>query len=143
MKKLPLKQVSMLLVLLLAGSTLGEAQTAYQPKFAGDPAHSEAEAGTLGYMRTVLRAQRQYKKKYDHYAPSLAALVHSGSFTKRMTQTDRGDYTVAFQSKKNGFSLTLTPKQFDAGHRAFYAEEDGVIHAEEGQPATESSPKVQ
>jgi hypothetical protein len=116
---------------------------AYQPQFKGDPARSQSEAQALGYMRTLLRAEKLYKKRHDKYANSLSALAGTGSFTKRMAQTtDRGDYTAAFHSKKEGFVLTMTPKQFDAQHRAFYADEDGVIHAEEGQPATEQSPKL-
>lgn len=130
-------------VLLLASASAATAQTAYQPKFPGDPARSESEAGALGYMRTVLRAQHLYKKKYDKYATSLAALVHTGSFTKRMTNTERGDYTVSFRTHKDGFELALTPKQMDATHRSFYAEESGVIHAEEDKAADENSPKVQ
>jgi len=39
------------------------------PSFKGDPAKSESEAGALGYMRTVLRAQKQYKKKNNKFAP--------------------------------------------------------------------------
>src|SRR5512147_1138233 len=66
-------------------------QTPYQPKFPGDPAKSEAEAGALGYMRVVLRAQREYKKRHDKFAPSLPALAGTGSFTKRMARsTNRG-----------------------------------------------------
>src|ERR671926_1644493 len=53
-------------------------QPAYQPKFPGDPARSNSEANALGYMRTVLRAQRQYNKKNGHYAKSLSDLVHTG-----------------------------------------------------------------
>ena len=47
----------------------------YKPKFAGDPAHSDAEAGALGYIRTVLMAEKNYKKKHDLYTTSLAGLV--------------------------------------------------------------------
>jgi hypothetical protein len=118
------------------------AQPPYQPKFPGDPARSGSEAAALGYMRTVIRAQREYKKKNGKFAPSLNALVHTGSFTRRMTKTDRGDYTVSFQSKKDGFELALTPKQMDSAHRSFYADEDGVIHAEEDKAASETSPTV-
>jgi type II secretory pathway pseudopilin PulG len=132
-----------LAIALLAGASLVTAQTAYQPKFAGDPAKSDSEASALGYMRTVLRAQKEYKKKYNHYATSLAALVHSGSFTKRMANPDRGDYSVGFRSKKDGFELALTPKQLDPVHRSFYADEDGIIHADEEKAASETSPKVQ
>src|SRR5579863_323409 len=107
------------------------AQSTYQPKFPGDPARSDSEAAALGYMRTVLRAQRQYEKKNDKFAPTLADLVHTGSFTRRMVDPNRGDYTVGFKSHKDGFVLTLTPKQLDAEHRSFYAEDDGKIHAEE------------
>jgi hypothetical protein len=93
-------------------------------------------------MRTVIRAQQQYFKKNSKYATSLADLVHTGSFTKRMTQTDRGDYTVSFHSRKDGYELTMTPKQVDAEHRAFYANEDGVMHADESKAADENSPAV-
>jgi type II secretory pathway pseudopilin PulG len=117
-------------------------QPAYQPKFVGDPAHSESEAVALGYMRTVLRAQKEYKKKNDHYATSLAALVHTGSFTRRMAQTDRGDYTVGFRSNKNGFELTLTPKELSADRRSFYADEDGDIYADDQKAADEHSTKI-
>lgn len=127
-------------VLLLA--TLVAAQATYQPKFHGDPAKSDSEAAALGYMRTVLRAQKLYKKKNQHYATSLSELVHTGSFTKRMVNTDRGDYTVGFRAKKDKdtFQLTMTPKQMDAEHRSFYAEEDGVIRADDQGAATEKSP---
>jgi hypothetical protein len=116
---------------------------AYQPKFPGDPAKSEAEAQALGYMRVVLRAEKIYKKRHNKFATSLPELAGTGSFTKRMSRTtDRGDYTVSFHSKKEGFVLTMVPKQFDSQHRAFYADDDGIIHAEEGQAATEQSPRL-
>ena len=129
-----------LLVLILVSGVA--AQTAYQPKFRGDPAHSDSEAAALGYMRTVLRAQKLYKRKNQNYATSLAQLVHTGSFTKRMVNTDRGDYTVGFRAKKDKdtFELAMTPKQLDAEHRSFYAKEDGKIHVDEQGPASENSP---
>jgi hypothetical protein len=115
---------------------------AYQPKFAGDPARSDSEAAALGYMRVVLRAQRQFQKQYGHFATSLAELVHSGSFTKRMVDPNRGDYTAGFKGKNDSFILTMTPKQLDAQHRSFYAEDDGKIHADEEKPADANSPAV-
>jgi type II secretory pathway pseudopilin PulG len=127
---------------MVAGTLFSGAQAAYQPKFKGDPARSDSEANALGYMRTVIRAQQQYKKKNDKYASTLSDLVHTGSFTRRMTQTDRGDYTVSFHSRKDGYDLTLTPKLVDAEHRSFYANEDDVIHADEQKAADENSPVV-
>ncbi len=114
----------------------------YQPKFSGDPARSDSEAAALAYMRVVIRAQRQFNKQYNHFATSLAELVHSGSFTKRMVNPDRGDYTASFEGKKDSFILTLTPKQLDAAHRSFYAEDDGKIHADEEKPADAKSPVI-
>ncbi len=114
----------------------------YQPKFPGDPARSDSEAAALAYMRVVIRAQRQFNKQYNHFATSLAELVHSGSFTKRMVNPDRGDYTVSFEGKKDSYILTMTPKQLDAQHRSFYAEDDGKIHADEEKPADAKSPVV-
>ena len=53
----------------------GAAQTTYQPKFRGDPAKSEAESQTLGYMRTVVRAEKIYYKRHNEFAASLATLA--------------------------------------------------------------------
>jgi len=117
----------------------------YKPKFPGDPARSDDEALALAYMRVVIRAQNLYKKRHDKYAPTLADLAGTGSFTKRMARTtDRGNYTVEFHSKNKGESYTLAmlPKQYDPQHRAFFADEDAVMHAEEGKPASEDSPKI-
>src|SRR5438876_11482019 len=91
------------------------AQGAYQPKFPGDPARSESEAQALGYMRVVLRAERDYKKRHSKYTDSLAALAGTGTFTKRMAHsTERGDYTASFRPNHDrpnhdGFVLTMTP----------------------------------
>ena len=114
----------------------------YQPKFTGDPARSDSEAAALAYMRVVLRAQHRFQKQYGHFATSLAELVHSGSFTKRMVNPNRGDYSASFKGKKDSFILTMTPQHLDAEHRSFYAEDDGKIHADEERPADASSPVV-
>ncbi len=112
------------------------AQTTYQPKFHGDPAKSEAESQTLGYMRTVVRAEKIYYKRHNEFAPSLATLAGTGSFTKRMAHTtQRGDYTIHYRGKKDGYILTAIPQQFAPDHRAFYADEDGKIRVEEDKPA--------
>ena len=120
------------------------AAPAYKPKFVGDPAHSDAEAGALGYIRTVLTAQKLYKKKHDTFAASLASLVHTGSFTQRMTKTDRGEYYVSFhaEGKGTGFSLSLTPKQYDEAHRAFFGDDTGFLRVETDKEATENSPRL-
>ncbi len=127
-------------VVLVAISALS--QTGYTPQFKGDPAHSSAEAAALGYMRTVITAQKLYNRKHGSYATSLQALVASGSFTRRMINTDRGEYTAQFHSTGKAYSLSMTPKQFAPAHRAFFADETGVIHVEEDKPATASSPKL-
>jgi|SRR5579884_973824 hypothetical protein len=137
-----IRRVLPLVASVLLAVLLAPAQTTYQPKFKGDPARSDSEAAALGYMRTFLRAQRIYKKKNDHYATSLLDLVHTGSFTRRMASTDRGDYTVKFtpHKEKDTFEIVMTPKQEDATHRSFFAKEDGVIRASEQGEADEHSP---
>ena len=114
----------------------------YQPKFPGDPARSDSEAAALAYMRVVIRAQRRFQKQYGHFATSLSELVHSGSFTKRMVDPQRGDYTAGFKGKKDSFILTMSPQHLDAQHRSFYAEDDGKIHGDEEKPADTNSPVV-
>lgn len=132
-----------ILAIILGGTLPALAQTTYQPKFKGDPARSDSESKALGYMRIVIRAEKLYNKKNGKYAKSLSELVHTGSFTQRMTKTDREDYTVSFHQHKEGFEIILTPKQLDAEHRSFYANEDGILHADEEKAADEHSPKVQ
>jgi hypothetical protein len=119
---------------------LAQQTSTYTPKFPGDPARSDSEAAALAYMRVVLRAQHRFQKQYGHFAVTLAELVHSGSFTKRMVDPNRGDYTAGFKGKKDSFVLTMTPKQLNAQHRSFYAEDDGKIHGDEEKPADDKSP---
>jgi hypothetical protein len=128
-----------LLTLPLAAQT---STSTYQPKFPGDPARSDSEAAALAYMRVVIRAQRRFQKQYGHFATSLSELVHSGSFTKRMVDPQRGDYTAGFKGKKDSFILTMSPQHLDAQHRSFYAEDDGKIHGDEEKPADTNSPVV-
>ncbi|MFZ0773127.1 MAG: hypothetical protein WCA49_02320 [Candidatus Sulfotelmatobacter sp.] len=150
MKKHPLQILLIYVALAIAIPSLGQrllaqqssGPSAYTPKFPGDPARSDSEAAALGYMRVVLRAQHRFEKQYGHFATSLAELVHSGSFTKRMVDPNRGDYTASFQGKKDSFILTMTPQHLDAQHRSFYAEDDGKIHADEEKPADANSPIV-
>ncbi|HYY70203.1 MAG TPA: hypothetical protein VE734_10750 [Terriglobales bacterium] len=107
---------------------------------AAPAARSQDEAVGLGYMRTVVNAQKEYKKKHGAYATSLPALVHSGSFTKRMATSERGAYTVHFRGKPERYTLAMTPKQFDANHRAFYVDETGKVRVEDAKPAGAESP---
>ena len=127
---------------LLFAALISSAQTAYQPKFKGDPARSDTEANALGYMRTFLRAQRVYKRKNNHYATSLLELVHTGTFTRRMVATDQGDYTVKFTAhkEKDTFEIVMIPKQQDASHRSFFSDQEGKIRADEQGIANASSP---
>jgi hypothetical protein len=151
----PIQRFALIAAVLMAACVLNAQDTppaaapaqqnapAYTPKFHGDPAHSDSEAAALAYMRVVMRAQMLFNKQYGHYATSLSQLVHTGTFTQRMVNPDRGDYTVGFKSKKDNFVLTMTPKNLDAQHRSFYAENDGKIHAEEDKPADSNSPVVE
>ena len=127
---------------MLLAALVAPAQTTYQPKFKGDPARSDSEAAALGYLRTFVRAQKIYKKKNDHYATSLMDLVHTGTFTRRMATTDRGDYTVKFtpHKEKDKFEITMIPKQLDATHRSFFSDQEGKIRADEQKEADEHSP---
>ncbi len=140
-----LKPITLAAIILLI-ATLAAAQTSqpapYQPKFPGDPAHSDAEAAALGYMRTVVNAQKIYHKRHNAYATSLSELIGQGSFTRRMAKTDRGDYTVHFRSTGKQYSVSLAPRQFDEAHRAFYVDDSGVYRAESDKPATKESPPV-
>ena|SRR5437879_1493736 len=139
-----MKRTCSIVILLIVVAVIASAQTTYQPKFKGDPAHSDSEAAALGYMRTFLRAQKIYKKKNDHYATSLMDLTKTGSFTRRMASPDRGDYTVKFKShkEKDTFEITMIPKQLDADHRSFFSDDQGKIRADDQKEADENSPML-
>ena len=111
----------------------------YQPKSASDAARSQSEFLALAYMKTILYAQAQYRKKHNKYAPSLMALVGSGSFTRRMVNTNRGDYEGTFHPGANHFTIEMTPKTLDSTHRAFWVSDSGYFHVEEDKPATADS----
>jgi len=116
---------------------------AYQPKSQADKAHSESEFSALAYMRTAMTAEKLYYRKHNKYADSLSTLVGSGSFTRRMVNPNRGDYTVSYRARPAGagYSLVLTPKQPDPDHRSFYVDQTGEFRVDdEGKPATEKSP---
>ena len=131
--------VVVVIVALLA-SVLAGAQEQEKPKYHNlniPEARSDSEAKALGYMKTVLYAQNLYLKKHKKLAPSLMALVGSGSFTRRMVNTDRGDYTASFA---RGFSLQMMPKTQDSTHRAFWVNQNRIFRVEEDKPATAESP---
>jgi len=117
--------------------------SSYTPKFHGDPARSDSEAAAVAYMRVVMRAEAGFNKHYGHYALTLSQLVHSGTFTQRMLNPDRGDYTVGYKGKTDNFMLIMTPKNLDPQHRSFYVENDGKIHADETKAADGDSPIVE
>ena len=126
---------------LLLGALLLSAQEPYRPKFPGDPARSESEAAALGYARVVSGAERAYRKKHGVYASSLQSLVGHGSFTKRMTSPNRGDYRVRFKGTGEAFSLWMDAEpQPGPNHRSFFTDERGGIRAEVDKTAGPESP---
>jgi hypothetical protein len=137
MKRAFLVVIAMTLVIATAS-----AQTTYQPKYKGDPARSDSEFVAIAYIKTFLRAQHLYKRKNQHYATSLMELRKTGSFTPRMASTDQGDYTVKFHANKakDTFEITLIPKQEDATHRSFFADDQGQLRGNEQGEADKSSP---
>lgn len=131
----------MTLLTTLVAAQIGQQE--YKPKFAGDPARSDSEAAALGYMRVVVNAQKNYSHKHGgQYASTLNALVGQGSFTRRMLDPKRGDYTVKFRGTPKDYLLWMTPNDVSATHRAFFVDESGVIRAEEDKQASADSPKV-
>ena len=120
----------------------GVPPSSYTPKYKGDPSRSNSEFDALAYMRVVIRAEKAFNKQYGHYALTLNELVHSGNFTKRMVDPNRGDYTASYKGKKESYTLTMTPKNPAPDHRYFYVDDDGKIRGEEGKPADANSPIV-
>ena len=138
------KRTFLIAISLVLMGVMAAAQAAYTPKYKGDPARSDSEYLAIAYMKTFLRAQKIYKKKNSHYAETLMQLTKTGSFTRRMAGTDRGDYTVKFRDHKDKdqFEITMVPKQQDPTHRSFFSDEQGKIRVNEQGDATEDSPPL-
>jgi len=135
-------RTTMAVVITLLVVSLCSAQE-YQPKFKGDPAKSDSEAAALGFMRTVVTAQKNYKTKHSAYATSLQALAGTGSITRRTVASNkRGDYTVGFSGTAENYKVTMTPDAVDATHRAFFVDATGKIRGEEDKTATADSPAI-
>jgi hypothetical protein len=115
----------------------------YQPKFKGDPAKSDSEAAALGFMRTVVSAERIYHNRHHAYTTSLQELAGTGSITRRSVGSNkRGNYTVHYRGTAGKYELSMTPDQMDATHRSFFVDQNGKIKADDSKPATEDSPEV-
>ena len=118
-----------------------DAARSYQPKSPADKARSDAEFNAIAYLHTLANAEKVYFRKHGQYPATLAGLVGTVSFTRRMASPNRGDYTVSYRLKGNGYAVTMSPKQFDEGHRAFYMDESGQIRVEDTKRASaDSSP---
>lgn len=137
MKKAVSAAVSLVLI-----ASITAAQTTYQPKYKDDPARSDSEFLAIAYLKTFLRAQHMYKKKNGHFATSLMELTKTGSFTRRMANPDRGDYTVMFRSHKDKdtFEISMVPKQLATDHRSFFSDQEGKIRADDQKEADATSP---
>jgi hypothetical protein len=138
------KRAFLIPISLVLMGAIAVAQVAYTPKYKGDPARSDSEYLAIAYMKTFLRAQKIYKKKNGQYAETLMQLTKTGSFTRRMAGTDRGDYTVKFRDHKDKdeFEITMVPKQEDATHRSFFSDQEGKIRVNEQGDATADSPPL-
>ena len=112
-----------------------------QDAAATSAATSNDENVALAFMRTILTAERIYKKRHSEYPTALSTLAGTGSVTRRMIQSrERAGYRVGYSSTGENFVLTMTPLNFDAQHRAFYTDSSGVIRAEADKPANSHSP---
>jgi len=107
---------------------------------ASDSSVSPDENVALAYTRTILTAEKLYKKRHNIYPLTLSTLAGTGSVTTRMVKTrERAGYRVGYSSSGETFTLSMVPVTFDAQHRAFYSDQTGVIRFEADKPATAQS----
>ena len=142
MKKHPLQILLIYVALAIAIPSLGQrllaqqssGPSAYTPKFPGDPARSDSEAGrprlyarrsprpaplreTIRPLRHIPRGTRPLR---------LVHQTHGRSQSRRLYRQ--------LPRQEDSFILTMTPQHLDAQHRSFYAEDDGKIYADEEKP---------
>jgi hypothetical protein len=121
--------------------SLTEKQTPAQPSSQENAAISPDENVALAFIRTILTAEKLYKKRHNQYPTALSTLAGTGSVTTRMVKSrERAGYRVGYTSTGENFVLTMTPLKFDDQHRAFYTDSSGVIRAEADKPANSQSP---
>ena len=150
---------------MILGRKNGESTMRLQPKIAGSMVLCVVVANWPSRRRRISRSSPATRRaripKLRHWVTCAPSCGRKSSTTK-IRQVRRflelvSTYWIVYQanggnrsrrlqggirSKKDGFQLTMTPKELDAQHRSFYAEDDGIIHAEEDKAATDSSPVV-
>ena len=133
-------------MLSLAGSPSGVTQVT-SATAAGNPQAAATQGGDLSndekvavaFMKTILYSERIYKNRHHQYTRDLASLAGTGSVTRRTVKSrERAGYRVGFSSTGEAFALTMTPLTADAQHRAFYTNQDGVIHMDQGTANAQS-----
>jgi len=89
-------------------------------------------------IRTALLA---YRAETDQYPVTLDLLVEGGLLETVQLDTTRG-YRFSYTVAHGGFTLHAEPETASAKKRYFYLNEDGVMRAEQGEPAGPGSPLV-
>ena len=139
--------VAVAAMLALAGAQPGVTQVTSAPPAGNPQAAAGSESGDLSndekvavaFMKTILYSERIYKNRHHQYTRDLASLAGTGSVTRRTVKSrERAGYRVGFSSSGEAFALTMTPLAADAQHRAFYTNQDGVIHMDQGTANAQS-----
>jgi hypothetical protein len=93
---------------------------------------SSGEALAVREMRSVVRAQTQYRARFGKYAASLDELA----------SPEKGGYVFAMVGTRAGYAVVASPKIWGLdGRRSFYVNQDGVVRESQGErPASFDSP---
>jgi prepilin-type N-terminal cleavage/methylation domain-containing protein len=114
---------------------------------------SSRETTAVLEMRSVVRAQSQYRSRFGKYAASLDDLAPPGSgratgpraaglIPASLASPQKEGYLFAMVLTRSGYALLGSPRIYALdGRRTFYVNQDGVVHESLGDhPASADSP---
>jgi hypothetical protein len=97
-------------------------------------------SNTVSVMRLIVTGQVLFLGAHGRYAMSLEELSASkaGGFDRAFLNPEKG-YRYEMEAEKSAYLVTATPT-LPALNKHFFANNEGYVHEETGEPATPGSP---
>jgi hypothetical protein len=111
------------------------------PGPAPPPAKAPDESAAIEAIRQVTEAQTNFIRRTRRYAQTFDELIMERLLNAEPKKADTG-YDFLLLPSPDAVSYTVTATPSAAGARYFFADQTGVLRAENDKPATSASPEL-
>jgi hypothetical protein len=112
-----------------------------EPAPAPSPAKAPDESAAIEALRQVTEAQTNFMRRTRRYAQTFDELIQDHLLDTAPKKADTG-YDFLLLPSPDAVSYTVTATPSAAGARYFFADQTGVLRAENDKPATSASPEL-